>query len=451
MKKRNRILVSVAKPAFYLVGLGLSILLILWIETVRPSDFGFYKDIFRREEVIAKRPAYPMRATGVPLSEDEMEMARIAWTYFENNYNRNTGFVNSVDKYHATTFWDLSSSLMATLSAFEIGVIDSATMHRRIDRFLTSMDGLALYDNKLPNKVYNTADLQMTTYDNRPTPNGVGWSSMDIGRFLTFCTRLIHSYPAYAPRVHTLLHRWDIPAAIDDASLMGIGLSFKDGTEKKVQEGKLGYEEYAAKGFMMLGFDVSNAISYTDFIKFVKVNKEEIAVDSREVKYHPAYNYIVSDTYILDGIEYGFDINSRELGYRVFLAQKQQHELTKRPTAVGESHIDTVPYFIYNSVYVNGQVWKCVSESGEDADRFKTFSTSAAIGWYYLFDDPYGDVLMREVRQLFDPALGWFAGRYEADGRVNRAATANVNAMVLECLNYRANGPLVMRRIRKRA
>jgi len=430
------------KPIVFLIALTASIWLVLWIETVRPSDFGFYKNIFKREVIIKTRESYPLRETGKPLTEEEIEIAETAWKYFENNYQPETGFVNSVDKYHAATLWDLTSSLMATVSAYEIGIIDSTKFSKRLSTVFHSLLSIPLYDNKLPNKVYNTISLEMTTYDNRPTPEGVGWSSMDIGRFLTFCNLVIRNYPQFTPFVNEILLKWDLDSALENAALTGIGLSFKDGKEMRVQEGKLGYEEYCAKGFQQMGFDVSNAMQYTDFIKFIKVYDEEIATDSREVKYHPGYNYIISDPYILDGLEYGFDINSRELAYRIFLVQKKHYKQTKKLTAVGETHIDTIPYFIYNSVYVDGKTWHCVSESGDDATNFKTFSTAVAFGYYYLFDDPYAELLFQKANILYHPDLGFYSGIYEKTGEINRAITANVNGMILEALNYKMNGPI---------
>jgi len=431
------------KPVVILLGLTAAIYLILWIETVRPSDFGFYKDIFRREEIIEKRKSYPLKATGQVLSDEDIEIAKIAWRYFENNYQLQTGFVNSVDRYTSTTLWDLTSSLMATVSAYEIGLIDSTTMSFRLEKAFESLLSIPLYDNKLPNKVYNTITLDMTTYDNRPTSKGVGWSSMDLGRFLNLCSRLMHNYPQFTLQIKKTLSRWDFESAIENAALVGIGLSFKDGKEMRVQEGKLGYEEYCAKGFQHMGYDVSNALQYTDFIKFIKIYGIDIAVDSREVKYHPGYNYILSEPYILDGFEYGFDVHSRELAYRVFLVQKKRYEATGILTAVSETHVDTIPYFIYNSVYVDGNAWNCVSESGENTEHLKTFSTSAAFGWYYLFKDPYSDLLFDHVRDLYHPDLGWYSGIYENTGVTNTALTANVNGLILTAINYKLKGPLL--------
>jgi hypothetical protein len=433
----------IIKPLVFVFGLIASIWLVLWIEKTHPSDFGFYKDIFKREELIQKQDSYPLIKTKLELSEEELQIAVIAWKYFENNTIEETGIVNSVDKYNSTTIWDIASSIHAILSAKELEIISKQELDMRIVKLLKTVLDLNIYDNKLPNKVYNSINLTMSTYDNRPTESGIGWSSMDIGRFLGACKRIIYNYPEYTPLVKKIMNKWEIKAAIENATLIGIGLSFKDGVEKKVQEGKLGYEEYCAKGFFQMGYDVSNALLYSDFLAFVNVNGIKIGTDSREVKHHPSYNYVLSDPYILDGIEYGFDVNSLELGYRVFQAQKRQADREGKLICVGESHIDQPPYFIYNSIFTNGKVWNCVSESGEDANELKTFSTSAAFGWYYLIDDPYSKKLFEKAKTLYDENLGFYSGYYQKTGKTNLTITCNVNSLILCALSYKKNGPII--------
>lgn len=431
------------KPVLYLATLIGTMIVVLWVEKIKPSDFGFYKDIFKKEEVIQKSRSYPLSAYKVSLTDEDMEIGKIAWNYFKNNFHPETGFVNSVDKYPSTTLWDLTSSLHGTVSAYEIGLIDYAEMKTRVDKCLQSMSTMPLYKDMLPNKVYNTQTMQMVDYANNITPIGVGWSSMDIGRFFSFCKRVIIHYPEFNKQVRDLIGKWKVSFILNDATLHGIGFSFKDKSENLVQEGKLGYEEYAAKGYEALGYDVSEALQYSDFIRFVSIYGEDIAVDTREVKYNPAYNYILSEPYILDGIEYGWDVTSRELAYRVYKVQKKRYENTKIPTAVSESHIDTIPYFVYNSIYANGKKWSCFSESGEPADEFKTFSTSAAFGWYTLYNDDYTKVLYQEFLKLANKDLGWYSGRYEKTKKINKSITANTNGFILECLRYKLNGPLI--------
>jgi hypothetical protein len=431
------------KPFAFIIGLVGAVWLVLWIEKIHPSDFGFYKDIFQREELIQKREDYPLRENKVNLNEEEMEIAKIAWKYFENNTIPETGIVNSVDKYNSTTLWDIASSIHAFLSAYELGIISKDELDKRINQLFNSLLNLKLFQDKLPNKVYNSIIMSMSTYDNRPTETGIGWSAMDIGRFLGACKRLVFNYPQYNYLVKNIVNKWQLKYVIEDGTLMGIGLSFKDGVEKRVQEGKLGYEEYCAKGFVQMGFDASNALLYTDFLSFVDVNGIKIGTDSREVKHHPSYNYVLSDPYILDGIEYGFDVNSLELAYRVFLAQKKQAVNENKLICVGETHIDQAPYFIYNSIFTNGKKWNCVSESGEDANNLKTFSTAAAFGWFYLFDDSYSEKLFNKAKKLYNKDLGFYSGYYQKNQKVNEALTCNVNSLVLCALTYKKNGIII--------
>jgi len=432
----------IIKPVVFILGLGGTSLLVLYIEALRPSDFGFYKDIFKKEIVIERSEKYPLRTPSEKLSEEEIRYAKIAWKYFESNYQPETGFVNSTDMYPSTTFWDLTSYLMGMVSAHELGIIDSSTLDLRLKKCFESLSKIKLYQGKLPNKVYNTMNLMMTNYDNRPSEEGVGWSAMDIGRFFSFVNKIKTDYTQYYPELKKIISNWKISEMIIDGTLHGIAFSTKDRAPHIVQEGKLGYEEYCSKGLMMAGYDVYEAMVYTDFIRFKKIYGIEIGIDTREVKYNPAYNYILSEPYVLDGIEYGWDVNSRELAYRIFSAQKEKYKHEKIITSVSEDHLDQPPYFVYNSVYADGSPWNCIAENGDDATEFKTFSVKTAFGWYVLFDDEYSKLLFENVKGLYDENKGWYAGRYEKNTKPNKAITANTNGIILEALNYKRKGKL---------
>jgi len=430
------------KPAIFFISILIGAYTVLWIEKVRPSDFGFYKDIFKKEVVIKKSDSYPLNTYGDTLTNQDMEIGKIAWRYFENNYIPETGFVNSVDKYPGTTLWDVTSYLHALTSAYEIGIIDTTEFDKKLTKILSSMSTLQLFNNKLPNKSYNTYNLAMIDYENHPTQEGIGWSAMDIGRFFSFSYRLMKDYPEYFPLMKKIISRWHIEEIIEDATLHGIGFNFKDKRMMKVQEGKLGYEEYVAKGYDLMGFDVSEALKYTDFIKFVKILGIEIATDTREVKYFPAYNYILSEPYILDGLEYGWDINSKELAYRIYKVQKRRSEKTNKLIAVSEGHLDTFPYFVYNTIYTNKEKWVCLSSDGEKTDEMKTFSTKAAFAWHTLFDDDYSKKIYEKAITLNDKNKGFYSGYYQNTGKINYALTANTNGIILESLRYKLMGPI---------
>ena len=55
-------------------------------------------------------------------------MAQVAWKYFENNTQPETGLANAVDKYPSTTMWDTASYLGALVSAYELGIIEQTNL-----------------------------------------------------------------------------------------------------------------------------------------------------------------------------------------------------------------------------------------------------------------------------------------------------------------------------------
>ncbi|MGF1807317.1 DUF3131 domain-containing protein, partial [Aliivibrio sifiae] len=55
----------------------------------------------------------------------------------------------------------------------------------------------------------------------------------------------------------------------------------------------------------------------------------------------------------------------------------------------------------------------------------------------------YTEVLIQEAQTLFSEDKGWYSGRYELTGEINKAITANTNGIVLESLAYIENGSLL--------
>ena len=267
LSKIGRFFRKLVKPLVMLTAFYLGANAVLFIEKARPSDFGFYKDIFSKEMIIKPSKSYPMRAYGDSLTAQDLEDAKIAWQYFKNNYQEKTGLFNSVDMYPATTFWDISSSLHALMSAYEIELIDKAEFQQKMQKALQSINKFQLFDGELPNKVYSTITLSMVDYSNHAIDDGVGWSAMDIGRFLGTVSRIKTFYPKFTLLTDSIISKWRIDRVLDnDATLHGIGFSFKDKRAKIVQEGKLGYEEYASKGYIISSYDATESYRYTDFL-----------------------------------------------------------------------------------------------------------------------------------------------------------------------------------------
>ncbi len=168
-----------------------------------PAPAGPARDAHLPERV--ERIAQPRRG---PLTPEEREMARIAWRYFENNYQPVTGFVNAVQDYPSTTMWDTGSYLAALVSAERFGLIDRAEFDRRLTTLLATLERLSFFRDELPNKVYHTQTAEKVNYGNEP--GEIGFSALDLGRMLTWLDLVRQRYPAYAPAIDRFVLRWNV-------------------------------------------------------------------------------------------------------------------------------------------------------------------------------------------------------------------------------------------------
>jgi Protein of unknown function (DUF3131) len=380
-----------------------------------------------------------------PLSPEEEGYARTAWQYFKANYQPDTGFMNSTGGYPSGTMWDLGNYLMALNSARWLNIIPQSEFDEKLNKFLTTINGLKLFDGALPNKVYNAKTAEMVDYGNKPTPRGIGWSALDLARMLTAFHEIGTCHPQYKDWLKGTVAKWQLAKSVKDEQLYG-SMVQPDGKTMLVQEGRLGYEEYAARGYQLWGFKAPKALSLQPF-KFVDIYGLKIPVDTRDYQSTNANNYVVSESYILDGLEFGLQGEIGDHAARVLEAQKRRYQDTKQLTAVSEDNINKPPYFIYNTVYSNGVPWAAITDENKPIPEFRSISTKAAFGWRYLYpNSEYAKQIFDAVKDLKDPKNnGFYAGLYEATKQPNTSLTGNTNGLILEILYYKARGnrPLI--------
>ena len=431
----KKALLNARHHVVFILGLATALFISFTIET-RETQQVLGNITFESEEII------PLKESRI-LTQEEYRWANTAWQYFENNYQENTGLVNSVDGYPSTTMWDTASYLMGLISAEKLNVITEDVFTIRMEKVLHTLARLPLVDNRLPNKAYNTITLEMVDYTNQPVENGIGWSAIDIGRMLVPLNTLIWQYPQFNKQVNDVLNAWYVGDMIKEGYLFGSRPSKSEEGFELVQEGRIGYEEYAAKSMSLMGRDVFNAMKYIDYLEFRTISGIEVPTDLRDpAKYH-AHNYVVSESYILDSLEFGADSVSKIFAHRIYQAQEARYNETGILTAVSEDNLDQAPYFVYNTVFSDGKEWNAITDTGEDASEFKSLSTKAAFGWYALYQTDYTDLLIAEAHTLSSENKGWYSGRYESSGEINKAITANTNGIVLESLAYIENGSLL--------
>ncbi|BAZ24222.1 hypothetical protein NIES4073_51150 [Kalymmatonema gypsitolerans NIES-4073] len=376
----------------------------------------------------------------VPLTAEEQIYARTAWQYFVKNYQPATGFTNSVKDYPSSTLWDMANYLIALNAARSLNLTNQADFDTRLNKFLTTLGNLKLFDDTLPNKVYNAATGEMVNYKNEATELGIGWSALDIGRMLAAFHVIRTCHPQYKDWVEGIVKKWQVGRSLKDGELQGAAVQ-PDNSTLLVQEGRFGYEQYAARGYELWGYKAPKAIDLQPF-EFVEINAVQIPVDTRDFKSTNGNNYVVSESYILDGIEFGLKGELADYAARVLDVQKRRYDSTGQLTAVTEDNIDKEPYFLYNTIYANGEKWATITEENKPYPELRSVSTKAAFGWRYLFpDNTYAQKVFDAVKDLKSPdGSGYYAGIYEETKQPNKALTNNTNGLILEILYYKARG-----------
>lgn len=436
-------LIKARSHLIFLVALGCGLALVTTLENAMPRperalDLAAPAAPISPLAAFAEIAPLPLAITRES-SESDLEYARIAWTYFQNNTHPETGLVNSVNNYPSTTMWETASYFVAVIAADRLGLIEPSEAEDRIARALRTLAGLRLFDDILPNKAYNVSTGALVDYANQPVERGLGWSALDIARAVGALGHVERNYPTLSDEVLDVLTHWDLDQMVEAGEL--IGGNMVDGTLRRDQEGRVGYGQYAAKAMMRYGFDMVNAYDAQAHLMVRMVEGHPIPVDDRlHRNVTPAFT--VSEPYIFDGLEFGFDARSHRFATAIYLAQEERWSKTGQLTAVSESHLSGPPYFAYSTIWGGGAPWAVMTFRGERIDSKRTVTVKTAFAFDALFGTEYTRVLVDALAPLGDPERGWPEGFYEADGSLNGSVTTNTNATVLAALAFRAHGPL---------
>lgn len=377
---------------------------------------------------------------GRGLEESDLQHAHTAWRYFEQNYQPATGLVDSVAGFPAATLWDQGSYLLGLVAARGLGLVPKQDFEDRTTRLLNSLEQLRLFENTLPNKVYNTLDLAMVDYENIPQSDGIGWSALDVARMLSALRVLELHHPQHGPQIRRVLARWNLSAMAEHGRLYG--MQREEGVNERLQEGRIGYEQYAARSAAMWGLDVLVAGTAQPILQWRDQAGLDIPTDRRLAARFEAQTAVGSEAFFLQALEMGFTEESALLADRVFSAQQRRFERTGQLTMVSETNIDQAPHFLYNGIFGNGQDWAVLTEQGVHHEELRTVSLKAAFAWNAIYDDPYSRTVLKHLLPTATE-FGWPSGTYESDGRINEIYTANTNAVVLQALYFKSYGPLM--------
>jgi len=286
----------------------------------------------------------------------------------------------------------------------------------------------------------------MVNYSNQPEE--IGWSAIHLGRLLIWLRIVRERYSEFAEYVDKAVLRWNFCDVIDEEGALYGGIKV-EGRLLKFQEGRLGYEEYAAKGFQLWGFKTEKASKIEPY-KTVKIYGIEIPYDARDPRKTGTMNPLVSLPFLLYGMEFQWEEGSedhapfpmKEIAERIYKVQEARYLKEGIFTARTDHQLKGPPYFVYDTIFALGYPWNTIADDGTYMKEKALVATKAAFGIWALWKTPYSDKLIKVVSSLYDLDRGWYEGRNELTGKYEEAITCSTNALVLESLLYKVKGKL---------
>ncbi|WP_338464333.1 DUF3131 domain-containing protein [Franconibacter daqui] len=383
------------------------------------------------------------------LTPQEREWAAVAWRYFVNNTQPQTGLVNGSDKQPRVTLWQMGDTLIALLAARELGLVKEAEFDDRLTRLLGTLNRLMLSESRTPGRMYSTQSATMVDFAGKPVKSG--WSARDMARLLLALRLTADWAPQYQEYLERIVLRWNFCPVVDRHGELWSSM-LVEGAPTLREELRLGESEYAASAFRLWGFDPQKALNPPS--QNVIIYQRALAVDARDPRTTWQPSLISTLPYMLPGLEYGWQppgINDeisqslRERANLVYLTQQTRWEKEKVLTARADYFVGEAPWHVADTVWGNGFAWNTLGDDGKYYPRRAQVTTKAVFALWALWETPYTDALMRVAQRMFDDKRGWYEGRVEATGDYNRMVTLSTNATVLEALFYKAHGGPLLR------
>ena len=389
----------------------------------------------RALEIPAPRPSAPPPASAAEQRAFMMKSARGAWAYVTREVT-SAGFVGATRNYQFLTVWDMGSELAAAWSARELGFITPAQYRAFVGRILASIERMPLYDGAAFNRMYSAVNGKMVDSKAQASDKGMGWSALDHGRLLVWLKLVGDDDPTFSARTKAIVARLDMSRLVKDGYMQGEEISAKTGLHRAYQEGRVGYEQYAAEGFALWGAQLAPALDFSVNGKPVVVNGQTIITDGR------GGDVMTSEPFVMMGLELGWKTPTwRNLALSVLAAQEARYKETGIVTMVSEDAIPVPPaYFYYYLLYHEGKPFVVTNVSGTASDSFPRWvSAKAAFGYHALAPSAYTWTALQAVKYGGD-SDGWTAGVYEGTKNSTKTYNLNTAALVLESAAYMKRG-----------
>jgi hypothetical protein len=387
------------------------------------------------------------REVRLPGEEDVLlEAARRAWAYWTAFHRPQTGLVASVAWYDYATVWDMGSTVAALHSARALGLVEAEDYRGMMLKLLQRIGGLEVIDGTSLNKFYKTDTGQPADREGAPSLTGFGWSAVDLGRLLVWLRIVSQEDPAFAAAAQLAVERLDLNRMTERGLIWG-GASQSGGRWTRFAEGRLGYEQYASRGYELWGHGARQAAVPDGNTRSVEVLGIPLLTDSRP------RSCLTSEPFLLWGIELGMPEWADSLSSRLLDVQEARYHGTGLLTLLSEDAVTVPPdFFYYSCVHDGTDSFVVLTPEYERAPEApKTVSTKAAFGWYALRPTLYTSMALHKIMESAVLDDQWVAAVTEGSFEPIGAPNINTTAMILEAALYVRDGLPLLERARSAA
>jgi hypothetical protein len=380
----------------------------------------------------ARNPSQPVSPT---VSDPVFDSAAIiAWRQFERLWVPESGLARATFDYDKLTTWDIGSVLGALYAGRVLGFLDEAGYRERMCVTLETLERMPLFQDSVFHKLYDSSTGRLVERSGRVGDRGYAWSATDLGRLLVWL-RIIGSTDSSLTELTTrIARRMKLDRVVDNGYMYG-----EDATPGRrryhFQEGRIGYEQYAARGFALWGHDVALAADINANSQPVEVYGIEIPKDARGL------DRLTSEPFILLGLEVGWTEEEATVARALLEVQAERYRRTRIVTIVSEDAVGVEPhYFYYYCVYCSGRAFVIEAhEPGRRYDSPRWQSTKATFGWHALLPSEYTALAVERIQRA-RASVGWSSGVMERSNVATRSYDINTAAVILEAAAYRKLG-----------
>jgi uncharacterized protein DUF3131 len=370
------------------------------------------------------------------------EAAKSAWSYVMRMREPTTGLVKPLEHYDYVTVWDIGSMLAALYSAHGLGLIDTPAYESWVGQILDTLARAPMYDNRVLNKWY---DARAGGKHGRGYGDEWwGWSTTDLGRLLVWL-KIVGTGSRFEPLTTQIVQRNDFRQIVDGGYLWGEDRD-QAGHPRRYQEGRIGYEQYAAWGFALWGHRAEKALRLAENAIPIEIMGEKVAADVRR------WDRLNNEPFLLWGLEIGWDAETEAFVRRLLNVQQARFRQTGQVTITGEDAIPLPPhYFYYYDVYANGMDF-AVEVHDRDAvvDGPRWISAKSALAAHALIPGRYTQAAVAALRPTLTGAK-WGSGLYEQTGAPTGGGSINMAGVILTAALVHQTGEPVLAHARRLA